>query len=165
MVDVGAKPATRRMAIAEAFVRMRPDTLALLETSALEKGDAFAVARIAAIAASKKTADLVPLAHPLALTHVAVDVEAMPMRARAKRSGRGGREAKSGDSERAYPGVRIEARVETTGKTGVELEALTAAMVGALAIYDMAKKHERGMVIERVQLLLKSGGRSGAYRR
>jgi cyclic pyranopterin monophosphate synthase len=143
MVDVGDKPSTKRTAIAEAFVKMKPETLELLETSALEKGDAFAVARIAGIAAAKKTPDLIPLAHPIALTHVSVEVEPVHK-----------------DS-----GVRVEARVETTGPTGVEMEAMTAAAAAALSIYDMAKKHDRGMVIERLQLLLKSGGRSGTYRR
>jgi cyclic pyranopterin monophosphate synthase len=143
MVDVGEKPATHRVAIAEAFVRMKAATLELLETAALEKGDAFAVARIAGIQGAKRTAELIPLAHPLALTHVAVEI--VP--------------------DRKAGGVRIETRVETTGPTGVEMEALTAAASAALSIYDMAKKHDRGMVIERVQLLMKSGGRSGTYRR
>jgi cyclic pyranopterin phosphate synthase len=143
MVDVGEKPATKRVAIAEAFVRMKKTTLDLLSASALEKGDAFAVARIAAIQAAKRTPDLIPLAHPLQLTHVAVEIEPDPKNS----------------------GVRIETRVETTGPTGVEMEALTAAAAAALSIYDMAKKHDRGMVIERVQLLEKSGGQSGRYRR
>jgi cyclic pyranopterin phosphate synthase len=141
MVDVGEKPATKRTAIAEAFVSMKAGTLRLLQSAALQKGDALAVARIAGISAAKKTADLIPLAHPLALTHVRVDVEP------------------------AKAGVRIEAEVHTTGPTGVEMEALTAASVAALSIYDMAKKHDRAMVIERVQLLLKEGGRSGRYER
>jgi cyclic pyranopterin phosphate synthase len=141
MVDVGAKPATHRVAMAEAFVRMRPEALDLLRGGQLVKGDALAVARIAGIAGSKRAADLIPLAHPIALTHAAVDV--------------------SLESE----GVRIETRVETVGSTGVELEALVAASTAALAVYDMAKSHDRGMVIERVQLLMKAGGRSGTYRR
>lgn len=143
MVDVGAKPATHRIAVAEAFVRMESETLALLQDSALSKGDAFAVARIAGITGAKKTSDLIPLAHPLNLTHVAVEVEPQP----------------------AEGGVRIETRVETSGQTGVELEALTAAATAALAIYDMAKAHDRGMVVERIQLLVKEGGRSGTYKR
>ena len=143
MVDVGDKAATKRVAVAEAFVRMKPATLALLQSSALEKGDAFAVARIAGIAAAKKTSDLIPLCHPINLTHVSVEVQPVKK-----------------DS-----GVRIEARAETTGPTGVEMEALTAATAAALSIYDMAKKHDRGMVIERVMLLLKTGGKSGTYRR
>jgi cyclic pyranopterin phosphate synthase len=143
MVDVGDKPSTKRTAIAEAFVRMKPETLELLESSALEKGDAFAVARIAGIAAAKKTPDLIPLAHPIALTHVSVEIEPV----------------------KKASGVRIEARVETTGPTGVEMEAMTACAAAALSVYDMAKKHDRAMIIERVQLLLKTGGKSGTFRR
>ncbi|MCK6548034.1 cyclic pyranopterin monophosphate synthase MoaC [Myxococcota bacterium] len=139
MVDVGAKPATARRAIAEAFVRMRPDTVRLLADRALAKGDALAVARIAGIQAAKRTPDLIPLAHPLLLTHVAVELDLED------------------------DGVRIETRVETTSSTGVEMEALTAAAAAALSIYDMAKKHDREMVIERVQLLVKTGGQSGDY--
>jgi cyclic pyranopterin phosphate synthase len=143
MVDVGEKPDTARVAIAEAFVRMKRETLALLKSAALEKGDAFGVARIAGIQAAKKAPELIPLAHPILLTHVSVQVEPV-----------------QNDSV-----VRIEARAETRGPTGVEMEALTAAAVAALALYDMGKKHDRGMVIERVQLLEKSGGASGTYRR
>jgi cyclic pyranopterin phosphate synthase len=143
MVDVGEKPATHRIAVAEAFVSMKPSTLALLEKGALEKGDALAVARIAGIQGAKRTSELVPLAHPLALTHVAVEVALNPKEC----------------------GVRIEARAETTGPTGVEMEALTAAVCAALSIYDMAKKHDRGMEIGRVRLIEKSGGRSGTFRR
>jgi cyclic pyranopterin phosphate synthase len=141
MADVGRKAETKRVAVAEAFVRMKTATLKALESAVLEKGDAFAVARVAGILATKKTADLIPLAHPIAVTHVRVDVEP------------------------AKGGVRIEAEAQTTGQTGVEMEALTAASVAALTIYDMAKKHDRGMVIERVRLLMKSGGRSGTFRR
>lgn len=143
MVDVGDKPATKRVAIAEAFVKMQKTTLELLQNNALEKGDALAVARIAGIAAAKKTPDLIPLAHPITLTHVSVEVTPVP-------------------KDRS---VRIEARVETTGPTGVEMEALTSALAAALSIYDMAKKHDRGMVIEGAKLLLKEGGRSGTYQR
>ncbi len=124
-------------------VRMRPETLRLLSEGNLHKGDALAVARIAGIAGSKRTADLIPLAHPIGLTHAAVDVSIEP----------------------SQSGVRIETRVETVGSTGVELEALVAAAAAALTVYDMAKSHDRGMVIERVQLLMKAGGRSGVYRR
>jgi cyclic pyranopterin phosphate synthase len=143
MVDVGAKPATHRVAVAEAFVRMKPETLELLQQGSLYKGDALAVARIAGIAATKRTADLIPLAHPIALTHAAVEVTVEP----------------------AENGVRIETRVETFAQTGVELEALVAATAASLAIYDMAKSRDRGMVIERVQLAMKSGGRSGMFHR
>lgn len=141
MVDVGAKPETHRLAIAEAFVRLSPETLERVRTAELKKGDALAVARIAGIAAAKRCPDLLPLAHPLRLSHVAVDLEPGP------------------------EGVRVEARVETTGATGVEMEALTAASVAALNLYDMVKAHERGAVVERVRLLEKRGGRSGTWRR
>jgi cyclic pyranopterin phosphate synthase len=143
MVDIGAKPATHRIAVAEAFVRMQPETVELLASGAIEKGDALAVARIAGIQASKRTADLVPLAHPIALTHVAVDLSLEP----------------------ELGGVQIETRAETVAATGVELEALTAAMAAALSIYDMAKARDRGMVIEGVRLRMKSGGRSGTFTR
>lgn len=143
MVDVGGKAASKRVARAEAFVRLKPETLDLLARGAVKKGDALAVARIAGIAASKKTADLVLLCHPLALSHVSVDVDLDP----------------------EAGGVRIETRAETTGPTGVEMEALTAASVAALNLYDMIKKTDRGAVIERVQLLHKAGGASGDFSR
>ncbi|MBI4822202.1 MAG: cyclic pyranopterin monophosphate synthase MoaC [Deltaproteobacteria bacterium] len=139
MVDVGTKDATHRVAVAEAFVRMSPATVQAIEEGNLKKGDALSVARIAGILAAKKTADLIPLAHPLSLSHVAVDVKP--------------------EAE----GVRIEARVETRGPTGVEMEALVAAALAALSLYDMAKAAERGMVIERLQLMVKQGGRSGDW--
>jgi cyclic pyranopterin phosphate synthase len=141
MVDVGGKDETHRAAVAEAFVRLGPDTVALLREGRVKKGDALAVARIAGIAASKKTPDLIPLAHPLAITKVSVDVNV--------------------EDE----GVAITARVETRGRTGVEMEALTAASVAALSLYDMIKAYERGATIERVRLLEKSGGTRGDYRR
>jgi cyclic pyranopterin phosphate synthase len=143
MVDVGAKPSTHRVAMAEAFVRMSAEALRRLTDGNLYKGDALAVARIAGIAASKRAAELIPLAHPIALTHAAVAVTPEPERS----------------------GVRIETRCETVGATGVELEALVAASTAALAVYDMVKAHDRGMVIEGVQLLMKAGGRSGTYHR
>lgn len=141
MVNVGEKPDTHRVAIAEAFVRLSPDTLGRVRRAELKKGDALAVARIAGIAAVKKTPELLPLAHPLLVSHVDVALDVTD------------------------EGVRIEARVETTGPTGVEMEALTAASVAALNLYDMVKAHERGAVLERVQLLEKRGGRSGHWRR
>ena len=143
MVDVGAKPATHRVAIAEAFVRMRPSTIDALLSSDLPKGDALAVARIAGISAAKKTADLIPLAHPIPITHASIEVS----------------------PDRRAGGVHIEARIETIGGTGVEMEALVAVMTAALALYDMAKSIDRGMCIERVELVMKSGGRSGTYLR
>lgn len=141
MVDVGGKSHTDRLAVAEATVRMEAVTRAALFGGDLPKGDAIAVARIAGIQAAKKTSDLVPLCHPLALTSVSVDIE----------------EVESG--------AHITARVGTTGPTGVEMEALTAASVSALAIYDMVKGLERGIEIVSVRLLEKSGGRSGLWQR
>jgi cyclic pyranopterin phosphate synthase len=130
MVDVGAKPLSRRRATATAFVRMRPDTAARLD--ALPKGDALAAAQLAGIMAAKRTADLIPLCHPLALSHVEVGLAVEP------------------------DGVRIEASVETTARTGVEMEALTAASVAALTVYDMAKAVDRDMVLEEIRLLEKT---------
>lgn len=143
MVDVGAKPSTHRVAVAEAFIRMTPETMDKLADGELAKGDALSVARIAGIQAAKRAWELIPLAHPIALTHAAVDVMI----------------------ERDKGGVRVETRVETVGMTGVEIEAMVAASTAALAVYDMAKAHDRGMVIERVQLVMKAGGKSGTYRR
>ena len=143
MVDVGDKPATHRVAIAEAFVALRPETMALLARGEIKKGDALAVARLSGIAASKKTPDLVLLCHPLALSHVAVDVTL----------------------DEAAGGVRIVARTETTGPTGVEMEAMTAASVAALNLYDMVKKYDRGATISKVRLLEKTGGASGRFSR
>lgn len=141
MVDVGDKGSTRRRAVAEAVVEMSSATSDLVFGGGLEKGDAPAVARVAGIMAAKRTADLIPLCHPLAISHVAVTVEP------------------------TLGGARIEAAVETTGPTGVEMEALTAATVAALTLYDMIKGVERGAVIDSVRLLHKSGGASGAWDR
>lgn len=141
MVNIASKAHTHRVAIAEAFVRLSEETQRRLKESTLKKGDALAVARIAGLNATKKTPELLPLAHPLSLSHASVDVEL------------------------TSDGVRIEARAETTGPTGVEMEALTAVSVAALNLYDMIKGHERGAVIERVQLLEKRGGRSGTWTR
>lgn len=141
MVDVGAKEATKRVAIARGHVKMAPQTLDLVEKGTAKKGDVLGVARLAGIMASKRTSDLIPLCHPLALTRVAVDLWC--------------------DRERST--VEIEARVETTGKTGVEMEALTAVSVAALTVYDMLKAAEKGMVIGDIRLVLKEGGKSGRY--
>ena len=140
MVDVTPKEATHRRAVARGRVYMKPETSALVLSNAVSKGDVLGTARIAGIQAAKRTADLIPLCHPLLLSHVAVDITA------------------------ARGGYRIVARVNVSGQTGVEMEALTAASVAALTIYDMLKAADRGMVIERVRLLTKSGGRSGTYR-
>lgn len=143
MVDVSAKPATARVAVARAEVRMRPETLALIRSNRVAKGDVLTVAQLAGVMAAKKTPELIPLCHPLALDDVQVRV--VPA------------------SDAAA--VRIEATVRTTGRTGVEMEALAAAAVAALTIYDMCKAADRGMTIERVRLVHKSGGRSGTYER
>ena len=139
MVDVSAKPATEREAMARGCVRMAPETLRLALSGAGKKGDVRAVAEIAGVMAAKRTADLIPLCHPLALSKVEVSV-----------------------SEHAS-GMEVVARVKTTGPTGVEMEALTAVTVACLTLYDMLKAVERGMVIEDVRLLEKSGGASGAW--
>ena len=141
MVDVGEKPATHRVAVASGRIRMRPGTLRLVRRGTAKKGDVLGVARLAAIQAAKRTAELIPLAHPLALTRVAVEFEL----------------------ERAA--VRVLTRVECQGPTGVEMEALTAAAAGLLTVYDMLKAVERGMALTDIRLEEKSGGRSGVYRR
>jgi len=141
MVDVSGKASTAREALAEGFVTMAPGTLALAVSGTGKKGDVRAVAEIAGVMAAKKTSDLIPLCHPLALSKVEVSVEA-------------------GDG-----GMRVTARVKTTGQTGVEMEALTAVSVACLTIYDMLKASDRAMVIEGITLLEKSGGASGDYRR
>ena len=142
MVDVGDKPATRRRAIAGAVLTATPDAIGALLSGDLKKGDALATARIAGIMAAKKTSDLIPLCHPLALTRVAVDIDRL--------------------SETA---IAITATTETTGPTGVEMEALTAASTAALTLYDMAKALDRTMTITDIRLIEKTGGKSGSYRR
>ena len=139
MVDVSDKPETAREAVAEGFVRLAPETLALAVSGQGRKGDVRAVAEIAGVMAAKRTSDLIPLCHPLDISkaEVAVDV----------------------DGER----LKVTARVRTTGRTGVEMEALTAVSVACLTLYDMLKAADRGMVIEDVRLLSKSGGRSGDW--
>jgi len=139
MVDVSGKAATVREAAAEGFLRMAPQTLALALSGEGKKGDVRAVAEIAGVMAAKKTADLIPMCHPLALSRVEVRVEP------------------------AEGGLSVTARVKTTGPTGVEMEALTAASVALLTLYDMLKAAEKGMVIETVRLLSKTGGKSGDW--
>lgn len=141
MVDVTDKPVTVRRAVAESFITLSPSTRSLLTGGRLPKGNAMETARLAGIMAAKRTPELIPLCHPLLLSHV--DVEAT---ARGK-------------------GVRFLATVSTAGSTGVEMEALTAASVAALTLYDMVKAVEKGATIERIRLLEKSGGKSGPYRR
>ena len=140
MVDVSAKAVTERVATAEGWVRMTPETLALA-TGGAAKGDVIGTARLAGIMAAKRTADLIPLCHPLPIAKVAVELE----------------------PDAALPGVRIAATVKTTGRTGVEMEALTAASVAALTIYDMLKAAQRDMEIGGLRVTLKDGGRSGRY--
>ena len=141
MVDVGDKPVTTRLAVAGASVRMRPATLRMIATGALPKGDVLAVARLAGIMAAKRTSELIPLCHPLQLSHV--DVQLTPHAVQGR--------------------VDIEASVRLEGRTGAEMEALTAASVAALTIYDMCKAVDRAMEITAVRLLRKEGGKSGTY--
>jgi cyclic pyranopterin phosphate synthase len=143
IVDIGAKDKTARRAVATAAVKARPETIDAIFGGTLGKGDALAVARVAGIMAAKKTAELIPLCHPIALTKVDIGL------------------VRSDDRE----GIDITATAETTDRTGVEMEALTAASVAALTLYDMAKSIDRGMMITQVQLQEKSGGKSGDYRR
>ena len=143
MVDVGAKADTARMARATGSIVMAPATLEAIVANALAKGDVLGVARLAGIMAAKRTADLIPLCHPIALTDVAVTLS----------------------PDRSLPGVRVEAVARTVGKTGVEMEALTAASVALLTIYDMAKAIDRGMTIGEIALAEKTGGASGAFAR
>lgn len=141
MVDVGAKPATHRVAIATGRIEMQPATLALIESGTAKKGDVLGVARIAGIMAAKKTSELIPLCHPLALTRVAVEFELLP-------------------SDSA---VQCTATVETVGPTGVEMEALTAVQVALLTVYDMCKAADKRMVMTGVRVLEKHGGKSGSF--
>lgn len=142
MVDVSAKTATEREAVAEGRVLMQPKTLALVQTGNAKKGDVLGTARIAGIQAAKRTHELIPLCHPLPIAQVEVELMA--------------------DAD--LPGIVVRARVKVAGKTGVEMEALTAVAVACLTIYDMVKAVERGMRIEGIRLIEKRGGRSGHYR-
>ena len=143
MVDIGAKEVTERVAVAAAAISMRPETLALLERGGHQKGDVLAVARVAGIQGAKKCPDLIPLCHPMMLTAVTVDFRSDPVASC----------------------LHIEASCKVSGKTGVEMEALTAVTVAALTVYDMCKAVDRGMEIRSVRLLQKSGGKSGAWLR
>ena len=142
MVDVSEKAATHRTARAEGFVAMAPATVALIEEGSTNKGDVLAAARIAGIMAAKKTHDLIPLCHPLAISNATVALT----------------------PSRRPPGIQVTAEVKVAGQTGVEMEALTAVSVACLTIYDMVKAVERGMRIEGIRLIEKSGGKSGRYR-
>ncbi len=141
IVDIGGKAATHRRAVARARLEAQPETIAAILGGSLKKGDAIAVARIAGIMAAKKTSELIPLCHPIALTSVTVDIV------------------------EDHGALLVTATAETTDRTGVEMEALTAASVAALTLYDMAKSIDRGMRVAGIELLEKSGGKSGDYRR
>ena len=143
MVDVGAKPVTKRLAVAEGTITMSREAFGLVRANRIAKGDVLGVAELAGVAAAKRTSDLVPLAHPLPLTQVAV----------------------TATLDARLPGVRVRAEARVEAKTGVEMEALTGCAVALLAIYDMAKAVNRGMVIGDVRLIEKSGGRSGTWKR
>ncbi len=142
MVDVGDKAETTRVAVAEGVVTMKPETLSLIIEGNAKKGDVIGTARLAGIMAAKQTANLIPLCHPLMLTKVTVDIV----------------------EDRTLPGLRVTATVKLSGKTGVEMEALTAVSIACLTIYDMAKAADKGMEIGSIRLLEKSGGKSGDYR-
>ncbi|CDN93796.1 cyclic pyranopterin monophosphate synthase MoaC [Agrobacterium tumefaciens] len=142
MVDVGDKAETVRVAVAEGFVKMKPETLALIRDGNAKKGDVIGTARLAGIMAAKQTANLIPLCHPLMLTKVSVDIT----------------------EDIALPGLRVEAMVKLSGKTGVEMEALTAVSITCLTIYDMAKAADKAMEIVNIRLLEKRGGKSGDFR-
>ena len=142
MVDVSAKASTERVAVAEGRVTMRAETLDLVLTGNAKKGDVLGAARIAGIMAAKKTHELIPLCHPLAISKVEIDIE----------------------PDRALPGLTVRATVKVTGQTGVEMEALTAVSVACLTVYDMVKAVERSMRIEGIHLIEKRGGKSGTYR-
>lgn len=139
MVDVGGKPLTQRLAVAEGELQMKSATLELIRQGALKKGDALTVAQIAGIQAAKRTSELIPFCHPLPLEHLSIDFEL----------------------DDQLPGVRIRSTVRNTGKTGVEMEALTAVSVAALTLYDMAKSAEKTMKIQNIRLVTKTGGQSG----
>jgi cyclic pyranopterin phosphate synthase len=143
MVDVSSKPETHRMARATGTIRMRPETLAAIRANALAKGDVIAVARVAGVMAAKRTAELIPLCHPLPLTDVQVEIE----------------------PDEQLPGLRATATTRTFGRTGVEIEAISAVCVTLVTVYDMAKAIDKAMLISDVCLLEKSGGRSGDWRR
>ncbi len=141
MVDVSDKPVTARVAVARGHVVMQPETLALITSGSAKKGDVLGIARLAGIMAAKKTADLIPLCHPLPITKVALELT----------------------PDASLPGIVVEATVKTGGQTGVEMEALTAVSVACLTIYDMVKAVEKSLRIEAIRLILKDGGKSGRF--
>jgi cyclic pyranopterin phosphate synthase len=141
MVDVGEKASTDRLAIAEGYITMQPQTLSLIMEGGHKKGDVLGIARIAGIMAAKKTSDLIPLCHPLMLTKISVDLTPLP----------------------EQNAVHCQTTVKTTGQTGVEMEAITAVQIALLTVYDMCKAVDRGMTIEKIRLKKKSGGKSGTW--
>ena len=141
MVDVSDKPSTARIAVAQGYIRMAPETFDIITKGQAKKGDVLGVARLAGIMGAKKTADLIPLCHPLPITKVALDLTPDP----------------------DLPGIRVSATVKTTGQTGVEMEALTAVSTACLTVYDMVKAVDRGMIIGEIRVTLKDGGKSGRY--
>ena len=141
MVDVSDKAVTDRIAVAESYIKMAPKTLAIIQEGTAKKGDVLGIARLAGIMAAKKTADLIPLCHPLPITKVGVDLT----------------------PDNDLPGIRISATVKTTGQTGVEMEALTAASTAALTVYDMVKAVQKDMEIGGIKVTLKDGGKSGRF--
>jgi len=143
MVDVGDKPETQREAVVQGRIRMQPETMEIIQSGQSKKGDVLTVAKVAAIQGAKKTSDLIPMCHPIPI--VGIDVEFEP--------------------DDQLPGIHIRVSVRSMGKTGVEMEALTAASIGLLTIYDMAKAVDKGMIIEEICLLEKSGGKSGTWTR
>lgn len=156
MVDVGGKPDTERVATAKGEVHMRPETLALIRAGALKKGDVLTVAEMAGVMAAKRTSELIPLCHPLPLTQILVKVSAVEEENDITRAKEG-----TATDDKLIKGVEIRATVRTTGKTGVEMEALTAVSVAALTVYDMAKAADKTMRIMNVRLVEKHGGASG----
>lgn len=147
MVNVGTKAVTHRLAVASGRIEMRPETLALIESGTAKKGDVLGIARVAGIMAAKKTSDLIPLCHPLALTRVAIEFEATSL------------------ETTDVPSILCSATVETVGQTGVEMEALTAVQIALLTIYDMCKAADRGMAISEIRIIEKFGGESGHYKK
>ena len=162
MVDVGDKDITHRRAVASAFLSARPETVAMVIEGTAPKGDVLAAARLAGITAAKRTSDLIPLCHPLSLTHARVEIEPSTGEAGASEADT---PAAVAPASVTSAGFAITATVETDGKTGVEMEALTAAAVAGLTLYDMCKAVDRGMVLGDVKLLSKEGGRSGLWTR
>jgi len=166
MVDVSGKPDTERVAVARGEVVMQPETLRLIRAGAIEKGDVLAVARVAGIMAAKRVHELIPMCHPLMITHVELEFEfsrseGSGVNEGEQAAGRAETKEQRAENKEQRAAIGITATVKTRGKTGVEMEALTAVAIAALTIYDMAKAVDRGMRIQNVRLVRKSGGKSG----